>query len=155
MATDPQIALDKAKAALTALIEWLDENRNEIGAHIPPNVRSRCVFIDEAVELPAPHWKERGKKAKELAKVYDQFSDIQKAEVFCAQVGLLFGQGASFAHDSFTAKQAEFILDWYKKQFIDTNKEFELFSYIRDREIDAAMSLYEARMGRDDEGADK
>lgn len=154
MATDPQIALDKAHAALTALIEWLDENRNVIWRRVGAENR-RFAFIDDAVALPHPQWKGKGAKAKELAKTYDSFTDVQKAEIFCAQVGLLFGQGAAFAHSSFTAKQAEFILDWYKKQFTDTNKEFELFSHIRECKTERALAAYEARMGRDDEGADE
>jgi hypothetical protein len=145
MATDPQIALGKAKSALQALTEWLDEWKGQVRTS---NGKSGAVLA-AAVVLSAPL------HDKELCELYDSFTDFEKATLFQAQVGLLFGWGAAHVSNDFTPRMAEFILAWNRKQLAAANNRCWEHFKARDYREARAMSLYEARMGRDDEGADE
>lgn len=145
MATDPQIALGKAKSALQALTEWLDGWKGLVRVS---NGKSGAVLA-AAVVLSAPL------HDKDLCETYDSFTDLEKATLFQAQAGLLFGWGAAHVSNDFTPKMAEFILAWNRKQLAAANNRCWEYFKAKDYREARAMSLYEARMGRDDEGADE
>lgn len=145
MATDPQIALDKAKSSLQALTEWLDEWKGQVRVS---NGKSGAVLA--AVVVLSAHLHD-----KDLAETYDSFTDLEKATLFQAQVGLLFGWGAAHVSNDFTPKMAEFILAWNKKQLAAANNRCWEYFKAKDCREARAMAAYEARMGKDDEGADE
>lgn len=145
MTTDPQIALDNATAALHALDDWLDGWK----AQVRGSQGKSGVNLSDAVKLPMPLI-----GGRELSEAYDSFTDVQRAEIFSAMAGLLFGHGSSDT-DTFTPKMAEFILAWNKRQLAASNNRCWEYFKAKDYREARAMSLYEARMGRDDEGADE
>lgn len=145
MATDPQIALDKATAALHVLNDWIQAWK----AQVRGSQGKSGVALSDAVKLPMPLF-----GGRELSEAYDSFTDVQRAEIFSAMVGLVFGHGSADT-DTFTPKMAEFILAWSRKQLAATNNRCWEYFKAKDYREARAMSLYEARMGRDDEGADE
>lgn len=145
MATDPQMALDEATHALHVLNDWIQAWK----AQVRCSQGKSGVSLADAVKLPMPLT-----GGRELSEVYDSFTDVQRAEIFSAMVGLVFGHGSSDT-DTFTPKMAEFILAWSRKQLAAANNRCWEYFKAKDYREARAMAVYEARMGRDDEGGDE